>query len=52
VASEKVKKLSVGSAFFGGVTGLAIAWVLYGFATAVSASFDNKPAGLPLPPPT
>ena len=36
------KKLSPQEALFGGVTGLGIAFVLYGFAQTVSASFDGK----------
>lgn len=38
----KAKKLSARDSFIGGVTGLGIAFVLYGFAETISASFDGR----------
>ena len=39
----KTKKLTPMQALTGGVTGLAIAFVLYGFTQTVVSSFDGKP---------
>ena len=38
----KAKKLSAKDSFIGGVTGLGISFVLYGFAQTISASFDGR----------
>jgi hypothetical protein len=39
----KAKKLTPMQAFTGGVTGLAIAFVLYGFTQTIVGTFDGKP---------
>jgi hypothetical protein len=39
----KTKKLTPMQALTGGITGLAIAFVLYGFTQTVMSSFDGKP---------
>ena len=39
----KAKKLTPMQAFTGGVTGLGIAFVLYGFTQTVAGAFDGRP---------